>query len=223
MANPDLEKYIQKSREKKVTDEETKAALVKAGWSEEEVISALATRPSVLGSSALPTPPVPRVGMWVGFLYIILFISLYVNTTAFSQMLKIIADDFIIDSLDKRYYSENSYFSYFSHILGGSSASTFYLAALIVSFPIFGPLFLYLKKQQLTKPAIKNLHARKLLIYITLVGTFLIMVFDSISTVYGYLNGLATGRSLTHFAITMSVSGSIFLYYLFEVKEDRKI
>lgn len=220
MANPDLEKYIQNSREKKVPDEETKAALVKAGWAEEEVISALATKQSVSGSSALPPPPVPRVGMWIAFLYILLFISLYVNATAFSQMLKIIADNFIKDSLDKGYYSGYSYFSYF---LGGSSEITFYLATLIVSFPIFAPLFLYLKKQQLTKPAIKNLHARKLLIYITLVGTFLIMVFDSISTVYGFLNGLATGRSLTHFAITMLVSGSIFLYYLFEVKEDRKI
>lgn len=214
MINPELVKYVGTLREQNIPEEKIKAQLLNAGWSVQDIESVM-----VPGTSTpVPPPPVPRVEMWVGFLYIILFITLYVSATALASILKFLVDQVIPDVLSKR-----STYSYIGSIFYGPETIIYHLSAMIVTFPIFAFLFLFLKKQQHLNPAVRNLRSRKLLIYLTLVITFLIMIFDLISTVYGFLNGTVTGRSISHFAITMLVSGSIFGYYVWEVKEDRRI
>lgn len=211
MANPELEKYVKSAREQKVPDEQIRMQLVQSGWAEAEVIEAMV--PSSLSVPTLPPPPVPHFGMWVAFQYIILFISLYMSATSFAGILHYAVSKLIPDALDKTSYLGSFYDNY---LIRG------YLAALIVAFPIFAFLYLLLKKQVLATPAIRNLRARKQLIYITLVGTFLIMFYDVIRTVYDLLSGAVTARSIANFFITVLVAGSIFIYFILEVKGDRK-
>lgn len=160
----------------------------------------------------LAPSPVPHFGMWVAFQYIILFIALYVSATSFVGILHYLVKKLIPDALDK-----TSYFSAFE-----DSLMRGYLAALIVAFPIFAFLYLVLKKQVLQKPAIRNLRVRKLLIYITLVATFVIMLYDIIKTIYDFLSGTVTTRSIANFLVTILVAGGIFLYFILEVKGDRR-
>ncbi len=214
MSNPDLEKYIASSREQNIGDEEIKSHLIKAGWSEGEVLEALNPIPTVAPN--IPPPPVPRVGMWVGFEYVILFIALYISATSIGGILHYAVDKYIPDVLK-------------SSDIGAYVGATFsdillkgYLAALIVAFPIFALLFVLLKKEVINKPVVKSLRARKLLFYITLVGTFLIMIWHLITTIFGFLNGVTSVNSVAHLAVTFLVAGSIFVYLLVEVKEDRK-
>lgn len=150
--------------------------------------------------------------MWIGFLYIILFISLYVCATALAGILHYAVDDFIPDNLDSMSvsYTMGAYFM------------KAYLASLIVGFPFFAALFLILKHQTIKNPAIKNLQARKGLIYFTLVITFLIMIGSLIATVYGFLDGSVTQRSVAHLFVTLLVAGFIFGYFLFDVWGDRR-
>jgi len=104
--------------------------------------------------------------MWVAFQYVILFISLYISFTALGFILHDAVDKYIADSAKVRnVYSIISY-----------SLLRWNIAAIIVVYPIFATLFIVLKRQALKNPNIKNLRARKILIYITLVGTFIIMV-----------------------------------------------
>src|SRR6266446_3070857 len=83
----ELKSYIEKAREKKLSDEQINNSLTAAGWQEKQIAEALSQDPD------LPVPPPPpsmaHVGMWTGFLYILFFISLYVLATAVSGILHV--------------------------------------------------------------------------------------------------------------------------------------
>lgn len=206
MTNIELEKYISTARAQKASDEQILSELIKQGWPEEEVKQVLSPDRNV----GLPPPPVPHIGMWVTFQYIILFICLYASATSLGGILHFAVDKLLPDKAAPTEIGRNAL------LLQG------YLASIIVTYPIFAVLFVMLKKQTLEKPAVRNLKARKVLIYMTLVGTFLIMIIHLISTVYGFLSGRATFNSLAHLGVTFLVAGSIFAYLLSEVAIDRK-
>ena len=210
MPNPDLEKYIATARAQNATNDQIKQQLVQSGWVESEVSEALNPQPS--GAPNLPPPPVPRFGMWVAFQYIILFISLYISATALGGLLHTAVDRIFQDRINQ--------YSYGSTI--NSYLLNFYLAFLIVGFPIFAYLFITLKRQVIKNTAIKNITSRKVLIYITLVGTFLIMVGHLIGTLMSFLSGSIALSSIFHLGVTFLIAGSIFGYLLLAVKEDRK-
>jgi len=102
MAHPELEKYVATAREQKVSDSVIREQLLKAGWPETEVSEALNP---VNASTPLPPPPLPQFGMWVGFQYFILFISLYVTATSLAGILHEAVNQFLPDQLN----SLNSY------------------------------------------------------------------------------------------------------------------
>lgn len=210
MPNQDLVKYITSLRNQNVNDQLIKEKLIESGWPENEILSALVPQSTI---NNIP-PPVPHFGMWVAFQYIILFITLYIWATCFGGILHYAVDQNIKDPIDNLSYSFGSRL--------GSIIMPGYLAGLIVSFPIFAALFLILKKQAKEKPGVKNLRVRKVLIYLTLIGTFLVMIGHLISTIYGFLSAATTLRSLMHLLVTLLVAGSIFIYFLMEVWGDRK-
>lgn len=154
----------------------------------------------------------PHFGMWVAFQYVILFISLYISFTSLGFLLH--------DTVDKYIPDPAKTINVYSMI--SSSLLRWYIAALIVVYPIFAFLFITAKKQVLKNPDLKNLRARKILIYITLVGTFIIMVINLIATINRFLGGTQSLNSFAHLGITILVAGSIFVYLINEVKGDRK-
>jgi len=213
MDDTQLKSFIDQSRKVNVNDEEIKNQLLKSGWPENKVNEALTT----VGQPVVPVPPPPpssQPGMWVSFLYIIMFISLYVSSTALGQTLHYFVDKNF--RLIKNAYDYSYVGSFQDTLLRG------YLAAMIVTAPIFIGLFLYLKKQELKVSIIRNFKSRKMLIYITLIATFLIGVYRIIRTLFEFLNGEVTVGVVLHTLITLGISGAIFVYYLIEVREDRK-
>ncbi len=210
MANTQLQKFIESRREKGDSDKKISELLVSKGWSKKEIDMGFAVRSD--DEIEVPIPPQTHFGMWVAFLYVILFISLYVCATAFAGILHFAVDEKISDSLDKVNYG--NYFG--QYLMQG------YLACLIVGFPIFAGLFLFLKNQMRKTPLVKNLKSRKILVYLTLIGTFILLVGHLITTVYGFLGGSVTTRSIAHLGITFFVAGSIFVYFLIDVWNDRK-
>lgn len=209
MANTALTDYITTARAKKATDDQIREALLKNGWQENDVNHALNP---VKEDIALMAPPAPHFGMWVVFLYLMLFISLYVFAGALAGVLYSAVTDLIPDALDTVGYNYSR----------GNGAMQGYLACLIVGFPIFALLFIILKKQILKTPAIKGLKIRKVLIYFTLIVTFLIILGHSIASVYGFLGGMVTLRSLANLGVTFLVAGGVFIYFLLDVLGDRK-
>lgn len=210
MSSKALSDYIDTARAKGVKDEQINAALLKTGWQSADIDAAF----KPVNSDVMPPAPpaAPHFGMWIGFLYIILFISLYVCATAFASILHYAVDDNIPDKLD----------TLNAGYVAGQYLMQTYLSCLIVGFPIFAGLFLFLKYQTEKNPAIKSLRIRKILIYITLIGTFLLLLGHVIITVYGFLGGTITTRALAHLGVTLLVAGGIFTYFLIDVWGDRK-
>src|SRR6185437_14736846 len=199
-----------------------KNSLIAAGWQDEQIADALSQDPD------LPVPPPPpslaHVGMWTGFLYILFFISLYVLATAVAGLLNLWIDKAIPTVIDNANSNSSSFdlLFFFSDNFDTPSIIRGYISAIIVSFPIFMALALTLKKQIATQPVVKNLRSRKLLIYITLIATFLILLGNIIATCYDFLAGTVTGNGLGHLGVTFLIVGSIFAYFIGEVKNDRK-
>lgn len=217
MGNTELTNYIKTAQDKKIPDEQIRMQLIQAGWPDDLV------RQSLGGSTSdLPLPPKPpshishpaSYNMWDAFEHILLFISLYVLASSIILTLNLFIDKWYPAITDKySYYSNTELQLIFLHGC---------MAALIVSFPLFAFFFLHITKKTLQNPSIRGLHARKTLIYITLVGTFLILLGQIISTVYGFLSGNVTINFLLHLGVIIAVAGIIFGYYLMQIKEDRK-
>jgi amino acid transporter len=207
-----IESYIATAREKKQPDEKIKTALVSAGWPEEEITKAFTGTSIDPDLPPPPPPPQPHIGMWTGFLYILFFISLYVLATSIAGLFHDMVDKMIPDIKTTTNYYLGS-----DNTLVRSA-----VAAIIVSYPIFTILALILRKQLQKQPYVNNLRSRKLLIYITLIGTFLIMLCHVIFIIYSFLDGKITTNALGHLGVTFLIAGSIFGYFISEVIHDRK-
>lgn len=229
MINQELSDYIQKSRENKIPDEQIKRNLLQIGWSEQIVNDAFKEKTIPI---PVPTPMPPQVpmppsltvnkavsksSMWDAFEHVLLFISLYTMATAIALILHTFVDKWLpgvqTDSYSYAYYNSD----WQSSLLRG------YTAALIVSLPVFSFLFLDLVKRMDKNPYLRTVTARRILIYITLVITFIIMLINVIDSVYTLLKGNITPNFFLHLIITLGVSGIIFTYYFREVREDRKL
>lgn len=219
MSTPNLKEYIDKKRTAGLKDDEIKSKLLAVGWSEKTVIEALNE------GEDIPLPPQKtqtdidiKTNFWDIFEHVILFISLYVFTFALGQLIH----NFINNYLPSTTY--NDYYSYrggYNRDVWDNELVTGYAAALIVSFPVFYFLFRRITARTLKNPDLRRVKVRKLLIYLTLVGTFIILTYKAIATVYTLLNGNITINFLLHFLVTVGISGAIFAYYFNEVKEDR--
>ena len=170
---------------------------------------AQASAPSAVQSTSVPY----HLGMWDSFQHILLFISLYTMSGAIGLILNYFVDTWIPKTDTIGYALSNS--PYGTTIFAG------YSAALIVSFPFFVYFFLTTTSRIKKYPELATLKSRKILIYITLVITFIILITQLIATVYGFLAGNISINSAAHFLITLLVAGSIFIYYLIEVRKDK--
>lgn len=162
-------------------------------------------------SEPITSPP----SMWFGFLYVILFKTLYVSAIALAGLLNHAVNEFIPDALTKSGFSYY-YWNYGDYFLKG------YLASIIVAFPILAIVFLILKRKESIEPRIREFRLRIVLIYITLTITFTIMLSNVISVVYKFLGGEATLRALAHLGVTLLISGSIFLYFILDARSKKR-
>jgi len=228
MINHELVDYIQKAREKNIGIDSIIFSLKKAGWSEDVIKES-----NDAASLVVPTPPIPQpvqqkthiesthhITMWDSFEHILLFISLYVTAISFALILHYFVDKYLPRSNDL--YSTGTYSMYNYPNSWQDNLLRGYLSALIVSFPIFTFLFIRITGSTIKFPYLRMLKSRIVLIYITLTLTFIIMLANIISIVNGLLNGNTTLNFIAHFLVTIGVSGSIFGYYLRQVKGDRK-
>jgi len=212
-----LNDYISKARNQHLSDKQIKQNLLNAGWQEHIIINTLQDT-TIKDDTVYPSPeaitqmtPVSHLGMWTGFLYIIFFISLYVLASSIAGIFHIWTDAL--------FPNNNNLAINFSHnyaVLRGL------IAAIIVSYPVFLTLSLILRKQLIKQPLVKNLRSRKILIYLTLIGTFLLLIGHIIITIYDFLNGSLTINVIGHVFVTFLIAGSLFGYYLQEVQYDKK-
>lgn len=212
MPKTELVEYIKTARSKQIPDAKIREMLITHGWAAADVDAAFAP---VADTLDIPLPPVPRLSLWIGFEYVLLFITLYISATCVGGILHHAVDQWIKDPVRDRF----DLYGYSSGWNGTLVRG--YTAGIIVAYPIFMVLFVMIQRQIKKNVAIKNLHIRKILIYLTLVGTFILMISHLISTIYSFLNGSTTLNSFLHLLVTLLIAGSISAYLLHDVREDR--
>lgn len=165
-----------------------------------------------------PTSSQSPSTMWNAFEHILLFVTLYVAATSTGLLLHFFVDKWFPNAtfLGNQYTYQASLESIEHQLIRG------YLAALIVSYPLFVALFLYTSKRIIQNPPLRSSKSRRFLIYVTLILTFVIVLSNIISIVFGLLNGNVSLNFIMHFLVTVGISGLIFGYYFNQIKEDRK-
>lgn len=213
MANQSLVEYVNKMRDAKVSEDVIKDQLIKSGWPETEINEAILPSAPIPATHLIP-PPVPRLSMWIGFEYVLLYITMWIWSGALGGIWNYAIDKHISEN------AANIQNYFFGEI--GTVLLQGYLAAILVTYPFFVGLFISLDKQVKVNPAIKNIKARKFLTYSTIVVNFLFMISMLISTIFNFLGASMSTRTIPHLLVNLIISGSICTYLLQTVREDRK-
>lgn len=162
-----------------------------------------------------PNPPTtnpPHAGesMWSAFQNILTFISLAFFAGALHVLWSLFVNHWLpIDG--NEYIGRVS-----SYIINGS------ISTLLVSTPLFIFLFITTNKRYTQQPELKKSRSKKTLNYLILIITFIILIVRTISAINTALNDTFTINFGLNLLITFLVNGSIFTYYLYEVKIEKQ-
>lgn len=215
MIDNKLSEYISEMKLAGVNDEQVRTNLIQGGWTKNDVDEAMGAKGRNSGM-AIPIPPVPRFGMWISFEYVLLFITLWIWTGALGGVWNYAINKHIVDPLS----ADSGAFSYMNVYTGMFLQG--YLAAIIVSYPVFAILFVSLSKQIEDHPETRNIRMRKILMYITLVVNVLYLLSTTITTTFGFLNATTSVTTIPRLLVNIIISGSICAVLLYELREDRK-
>ena len=140
------------------------------------------------------------------FLHILSIVTLYTSAVSFTNAVFDYINLWFPDPL-------NSY-----ERISSTSDIRWWLAVLIVVFPVYILTNWFLGKDYARDPEKRNLRVRKWLVYLTLFVAALIIIGDLVSLVFNLLNGEITVRFILKIVTVLFVAGSIFAYYFWDLK-----
>ncbi|WP_321491044.1 DUF5671 domain-containing protein [uncultured Hyphomonas sp.] len=209
MANSTLTQFVKEALEKGQERRGIRAALLDAGWREQEIDEALAAYSDVPFPIAVPKPA-PYLSAREAFFYLLFFILLGVVAFNLGSLLFALIDKVVPDLLEKESYRAGA----LDRQIRGA------VAGLIVGTPLFLWLARILLKARQENPALQRSRIRKWLIYISLVIAGIVLVGDATSLVYSFLNGELTWRFTLKSLVVAAIAGSIFGYFITHAERD---
>lgn len=141
-------------------------------------------------------------------MYLLMIVALGMSAVNFGTLLFQYINLAVPDSLGGSYGVE----SYYNLI-------RWTLASIIVAFPVLAWVTRFLRRDMAAFPEKRDLKIRKWLLYLTLFVAGVVVLGDLIALVYGFLQGELTLRFALKVASILLVAGSVFWYYLCEVRE----
>ena len=204
----ELHLFVRQALEQGQGRAEIKSVLLQAGWQEEEVKKALSAFAEVQFPVPVPRPK-PYLQAREAFLYLISFITLYITAFSFGYLIFAFIDKAFPDplSIGGRFYS------------GGLRTA---ISSIIIAFPLYLFLMWRLAKAVALDPERRKSMVRKWLTYLTLVIAAAIIIGDLIALLSNVLGGERSIRfSLKAFTI-LTITGSIFGYYLWSLQQEEK-
>ena len=141
------------------------------------------------------------------FLHLLSIISLYISAGSLIALWFQYINVLLPDKLD--------FTSYYS--VAGSVRWS--MSALIIVFPVYLSVNWMLNRDYSVMPEKRELKIRKWLVHFTLFLASLIIIADLVTLVYNFLGGDLTGRFLWKVAAILLVIGTIFGYYLWDLKK----
>jgi hypothetical protein len=209
-ATQDLELFVRDALGKGQSKPSILAALTAAGWPAEQSASALDAYADVVFPVPVPRPR-PYLSAREAFLYLVLFATLYVTAYHLGSLLFDLINRAFPDPADPAWQAMH---------LGSSMRWS--VASVIIAFPVFLFVARHLGKE-LARSPIKRLSAvRRWLTYLTLFLAAGIVIGDLITLVYNVLGGELTTRFGLKVIVVAAIAGTIFAYYLFDLRHEEK-
>ena len=203
--NSQINDFVHEALRRGVSREDITTGLLKGGWTLKEINTALDT----FVECDLPLPvPRKRVSGSAkeAFLFLMLFSALYTMVFALGSVLF----DLINISLPEP--GEIS-----SRWIG---SLRYGIASVVVSFPIFILMSRVITRESSRNPDQRISPVRRWLTYLTLFVTAGVIIGDLISLVYNFLGGELTARFLLKALTVGVIAGTIFGYYLWDLRQD---
>jgi hypothetical protein len=143
------------------------------------------------------------------FLQLLIIVALYASATAFLTIL--------FQFITIRFPDPLSYQSVSSAL----RSMRFAVSSLIIVFPVYIWALRFLEKAYKEEPERKDIRIRKWLVYFTLFAAGLIIIGDLVALVNSFLNGELTARFVLKVLSVFLVSGAVFWYYYWDMKDER--
>ncbi len=203
----ELNSFVREALGKGESRESVAVVLEKAGWEKDEVASALDSYADLQFSVPVPKRR-PYLSAREAFLYLLLFVTLYISAWSFGSLLFDYVNKALPDPLQP--YEDVTY------------SLRQALAALIVAAPIYLGLSVFLARTLKRHPAKKGSKIRKWLTYVTLFIAAVAIVSDLIALLNSLLGGELTLRFVLKVAAVLVIAGTIFGYYLWDLRKEEK-
>ncbi|HEX7156554.1 MAG TPA: DUF5671 domain-containing protein [Burkholderiaceae bacterium] len=205
----ELESFTRECLMRGLSREEIARALASAGWTLDQVRSAL----GAFADSAFPIPvprPRPYLSAREAFLHLVLFTTLYLSAYHLGSLLFDLINRAFPDPAVRTY--------------GGFAGDSmrWSISSLIIAFPTF--LFVsHHVRRDLARHPVKRLSAiRRWLTYCTLFLAAGVLIGDLTVLVYNVLGGETTIRFFLKVITVGAIAGTIFGYYLWDLRHEER-
>jgi energy-converting hydrogenase Eha subunit A len=189
------------------TREEVKKVLLEVGWSPEQATSAINAFADV--NFPIPVPkPRPLLSAREAFLYLVLFSTLYLSAYHLGSL--------FFDFIDKVFPDPASSVNRLRYM----DSMRWSVSSLLIAFPIFLFVSSYIGKQLLKNPIKRLSPIRRWLTYLTLFIAAGILIGDLTTLVYNVLGGELTKRFILKVGTVAIIAGTIFGYYLWDLRRE---
>jgi hypothetical protein len=204
-----LSAFVKEALARGTPRSEVEAILRQAGWTVEQVRNALDAFADV--EFAIPVPrPQPYLDAREAFMYLVLFSTLYVSAYHLGSLL------FDIINLTFRDPADASALA----VDYRRQSMRWSISSLVVAFPVFVYVSWLLNREISADPIKRHSKVRRWLTYVTLFIAASVLIGDVITLVYNLLGGELTTRFLLKVLVVGFIAGSIFWYYLSDLKRE---
>jgi len=205
----DLEWFAREALLRGLGKSEIRKAMLDAGWTEDQVRSAVDAYADVPFPVPIPKPR-PQLSARDAFLYLILFTTLYFCSYNMGDLLFEFINKALPDATVRTY-------QVFTWDRMRWSAS-----ALIVAFPTFLYLSYYIGKDLRRNPVKRLSPIRRWLTYLTLFVASCVLIGDVTTLIYNALGGELTSRFVLKVLVVGAIAGTVFGYYLSDLRREER-
>jgi hypothetical protein len=204
----DLTDFVRAALARGVPRTEIDAALRKAGWTTDQIRTALAGFAET--DFPIPVPrPKPYLDARDAFMYLLLFSTLYISAYHLGDLLFDIINAAFPDT------AERAEFTVYRRM-----SMRWSLASLIVALPVFLYMSWLVARELAADPNKRHSKVRRWLTYVTLFLAAGAIIGDVITLVYNLLGGEITTRFLLKVLVVALIAGSVFWYYLTDIRRE---
>ena len=207
-SNDDLTAFVKESLGRGLPRTQIEDALRQVGWRADQIATALSAYSSL--DFPLPVPrPRPSLSAREAFLYLVQFSTLYTAAYNLGSLLF----EFV-----NRVYPDPSVQTFSD----SANSIRWSVSALIVAFPVFLWVSALNVRVVRADASARMSPVRRWLTYLTLFGAACTLIGDVMMLVYNALGGELTVRFVLKVLIVAAIGGTIYWYYLGDLRADEK-